>query len=394
MGLDQQTRASRMGLPLSEPIYQGSAYAFEDSSHADRAFAAGHPLYARDGLPNVRSLERAVARLEGAEDALAVSSGMAAISMVLLTVLSAGDRAVIGTEGYCDTSALFGELGRFGVQVEHADLTSPDALRQAIGSGTKVVFAETISNPGMQLADLPAIASIAHERGAMLLVDNTFATPICCRPLSLGADIVVQSAGKFLAGQHDVTAGVICAGAALIERIRQSAYLFGPLLAPVEAWLTMRGLQTLSVRMQQSSRSAGEIADWLAEQPQIREVRYPGRDPRALMALRNGGGSVLTFQLCGGARAASNILARLKTIPYVPSVGGTTTIVSFPPQTPGLGTGGTRTHEPYSSDTIRLSVGLEPANEIIAELDQALRGLADPEEATRPQLTNGAASWQ
>ncbi len=137
--------------------------------------------------------------------------------MTLLTVMSAGDRAVVGSEGYCDTSALFRELRRFGMSVEHVDFSSPDALRQAIDSTTRVVFAETISNPGMRLADLPALAAISHERGALLVVDNTFATPALCQPLSFGADIVVQSAGKFLAGHHDVTAGVIAGRADLIE---------------------------------------------------------------------------------------------------------------------------------------------------------------------------------
>ncbi len=389
MGDNGRIGHSLSGLPLSEPIHQGSVYAFDDSLHADRAFAAGLPLYSRDGLPNVRSLERAVATLEEAEDALAVASGMAAISMTLLTFLSAGDRAIIGTEGYCDTSALFGELRRFGIEIEHVDLASPDALRHALVPKTKVVFAETISNPGMQLADLSGIAAMAHERGALLVVDNTFATPVCCRPISFGADIVVQSAGKFLAGHSDVTAGMICGSAALIEQIRQLAYLYGPLLAPIEAWLTLRGLQTLSVRMHQSNRSASEIADWLAGHPQIREVRYPGRDPRASVALLGGGGSVLTFQLRDGTRAASSVIEGLNRIPYVPSVGGTTTIVSFPPQTPGLDTSGKRIHEPYCSDTIRLSVGLEPADDIIAELDRALCGLEDT-KAPNLHQRNGA----
>ncbi|MGH2551643.1 MAG: trans-sulfuration enzyme family protein [Thermomicrobiales bacterium] len=374
-------RRSGSILPMSEPIYQNSVYGFADSVEADRAFAEGRPLYARDGMPNVRSLERAVADLEGAEDAVAVSSGMAAIAMSFLALLESGDHVVIGCEGYCDTGALLTELGRkFELRVSRVNLNDRDALQAVLTPATKLIFAETISNPGLRLADLPAIASAAREFGALLIVDNTFATPALCRPIEFGADLVVHSAGKFLGGHHDTTAGVVVGSRELIARIRRSTYLYGPLLAPMEAWLIMRGMKTLAPRMEWSSRSAMIVANWLIEQPAVEAVRYPGRSDSANQALANrmlprGAGGVLAFDLRDGESAALALLPLLTTIPYVPSVGGTTTIASFPPRSPAFDGEGEPVMEPYRSATIRLSVGLEDPAEIIADLDRALVAL-------------------
>ncbi|HEU0165335.1 MAG TPA: aminotransferase class I/II-fold pyridoxal phosphate-dependent enzyme, partial [Thermomicrobiales bacterium] len=219
--------------PHVEPIHQSAVYAFADAEAAGMAYAKGDPLYARDGLPNVRALERAVADLEGAEDAQAVSSGMAAIALSLTSLLTAGDHVVAPACGYCDTSALLEELlVRFGIRVTFADYHDAANVEAAIEARTRIVFAETISNPGMELADLPALAAIAHRNGVLLLVDNTFATPLLCRPLEHGADLVLHSAGKFLGGHSDVTAGVVAGREDLIATMRRHAYLTGPTLAP------------------------------------------------------------------------------------------------------------------------------------------------------------------
>lgn len=353
-------------------------YAFPDAAAAHAAYATGDPLYARDGLPNVRSLEQAVADLEGAEAALAVSSGMAAMTVAFLTLLRSGDQVVAPACGYCDTGHLLQEiLGRFGVGVRLVDMSCLAEVEAAIDQRTRIVFAETISNPGMVLADVPALADIAHRAGALLIVDNTLATPVFCRPLAHGADLVLHSAGKFLGGHGDVMAGVIAGSAHLITDMKLVAYLTGPVLAPVDAWLTLRGIRTLAPRMSWTAATTATIAAFLASHPAVAEVRYAGQPPpdrtrltRDLLPL--GAGCVLAFTLAGGPAAADRFIAALQTIPYVPTIGGTTTIVSFPPRLPEFTPTGDRTGEPYQSDVVRLSIGLEDPAELLTDVEQAL----------------------
>jgi cystathionine beta-lyase/cystathionine gamma-synthase len=364
--------------PLVEPIHQNSAYAFEDSAQADRVYADGGPLYARDGMPNVRTLERAVARLEGAGDAVAASSGMAAIAITCLALLKSGDHVLIGDDGYCDTAALLNDMGsKFNLRITRTNLNNLDAVRSSITPATKLVFAETISNPGMRLVDLDALSAITRERGALLVVDNTLATPVLCRPIEFGADLVIHSAGKFLGGHSDVTAGIVAGSSPLVARLKRAAYLYGPLLAPMEAWLTLRGLKTLAPRMTWASQSAATIADWLGTHPAVAEVNYAGRHDHEQSALARrllpcGAGSVLSFCLAGGEPTADAVIAHLRTIPYVPSIGGLVTIASYPPRSPIFDDGGDQILTPYRSSTIRLSIGLEEAADIIAELGEAL----------------------
>lgn len=385
------------GQPLSDPIYQGSVYAFSDAGHAEAVYASGEPLYARDGLPNVRALERAVAELEGAEDAMATPSGMSAISTTFLSLLSSGDHVVIGDRGYCDTSSLLRDMGeRFNVRVTRADLGDPEAVRQAITPATAFLYAETIANPSMRLADLPALATITHEHGALLVVDNTLASPALCHPLEFGADLVLHSAGKFLGGHSDVTAGIVAGPTRLIARLKRTAFLYGPVLAPMEAWLTLRGIKTLAPRMQWISASAGTIADWLGRHPAVASVHYAGRpdpDQRELAdrMLPMGGGGVLTFQLKGGVDVAANVLTNLRSIPYVSSIGGPVTIASFPPRTPCFNEEGLPVNVAYRCDTIRLSVGLEAPADVIAQLKDALDAVHDARNAERqPEETRHA----
>ncbi len=364
--------------PLIEPIHQNSVYAFDNSTHADRVYAEGGPLYARDGLPNVRTLERAVARLESAEDAIAVASGMAAVSITCLALLKSGDHVLIGDDGYCDTAALLQDMASsFDLCITRVDLNNADAVRSSITPATKLVLAETISNPGMRLVDIAALSAITREHGALLIVDNTFATPVLCRPIEFGADAVIHSAGKFLGGHSDVTAGVVAGTATLVARLKRAAYLHGPLLAPMEAWLTLRGLKTLAPRITWASQSAATIADWLCTHSAVAAVNYVGRHDHeqadlARQLLAGGAGSVLSFSLIGGETVAESVISHLRTIPYAPSVGGLVTIASFPPRSPTFDEGGDQILLPYRNSTIRLSVGLEDPSDIIAELDDAL----------------------
>ncbi|HEY7029981.1 MAG TPA: aminotransferase class I/II-fold pyridoxal phosphate-dependent enzyme [Thermomicrobiales bacterium] len=368
----------RSGEPLSEPIYQTAAYGFADSGLADEHFAAGRPVYARDGLPNVRSLERVVADLERAEAAVAVSSGMAAIALVLFTQLAAGDHVIAPADCYRDTTALLADqFARFGVAASFVDPNDATALRAAVTPRTRLIFVETIANPGMTLTDLPAVATVARECGLVLCVDNTFATPALCRPIEHGADLVVHSAGKFLAGHDDVTAGVVVGRHALIEPIRRAGYLLGPTLAPMDAWLTVRGLKTLPLRMSRISRTASAVASFLWAHPAVAALRYPGcplpQHPGLVnRVLPDGGGGVMAVDLAGGPAAADRFIRNLRAIPYAPTVGGTSTIVSYPPQPETFDADGLRQPRRYRSATVRLSIGLEDPEDVIADLDQAL----------------------
>ena len=406
-----RTRAAHAGedahaviRPLSEPVAQASVYAFRDPADADARMAAdpAEPTYSRDGLLNASSLERTLADLEGAEAAHATASGMAAIGLVFLANLSAGDHVVVSSDVYCDVEALLTEeLSRFGVTASFVDLTDLDAVRAAMTARTRIVYGETISNPAMKLVDLPALAGIAGVNKALLVIDNTFATPALCRPLEHGADLVVHSATKFLGGHHDLSAGVVCGRASLVGRIHRAGYLFGPTVAPLDAWLAVRGMKTLAPRMAWASETAGAVARFLDGHPAVTDVRYPGLPgyPQADLARRllpDGAGAMLAFDVGAGPAAAELAIRSLGSIPYALSLGGTVTTVCYPPRAMpgagaaaqlngssngamngnGLATASTRRR----SATLRLSIGLESADDLIADLGQALdRTLRDLE---------------
>jgi methionine-gamma-lyase len=370
--------------PLSDPIAPSSVFAFRDPEVADRRWAADPPEanYGRDGTPNVRTLERAVADLEGADDAYAAASGMAAIALVFLSHLRAGDHVVVSADAYCEArSLLTEELAGFGVGSSFATGSDPAAVAAAITAETKLVYAETIANPAMTLADLPGLAAVAAERGVLLCVDNTFATPALCRPIEHGADLVVHSATKFLGGHHDLTAGVVAGRRDLIRRIRRCGQLYGPTLGAMDAWLVLRGIRTLAPRIAWMSESARLVADFLGGHPAVARVRYPGsanggEADLARRLLPNGSGGMLAFDLHGGAPAAAAMIRGLAMIPFALSLGGTSTTVCYPPRASSVWTDGGCADGPSGSPTLRLSVGLEGADDLIADLTQALAGLA------------------
>ena len=410
-----RTRAAHAGddasasiRPLSEPVAQASVYGFRDPADADARLAADspEPTYSRDGLHNASSLERTVADLESADDAHATASGMAAISLVFLAHLAAQDAVVISADVYCDVAALLTEeLSRFGVDAAFVDLTDLDAVRAAMTPRTRMIYCETISNPAMKLVDLESLARIANANGALLVVDNTFATPALCRPLEHGADLVIHSATKFLGGHHDLSAGVVCGRADLVARIHRVGSLYGPTVAPLDAWLAVRGMKTLAPRMAWASESAGTIARYLEDHPAVSAVRYPGLPsyPQAELARRllpDGAGAMVAFDIGAGPEAAELMVRSLGFIPYALSLGGTVTTVCYPPRAApaipvdentdghrvgsvnGAGSGPSRRR----SATLRLSVGLESAQDIIADLGQALAaGRAERSTAEPPR---------
>ncbi|MDQ3455782.1 MAG: aminotransferase class V-fold PLP-dependent enzyme [Actinomycetota bacterium] len=369
--------------PLSDPIAPSSVFAFRDPEVADRRWAADPPEanYSRDGTPNVRTLERALADLEGADDAYAAASGMAAIALVFLSHLRSGDHVVVSADAYCETrSLLTEELAGFGVTSSFAAGSDPAAVAAAITDQTKLVYAETIANPSMTLADLPELAAVAAARGVLLCVDNTFATPALCRPIEHGADLVVHSATKFLGGHHDLTAGVVAGRRDLIRRIRRCGQLYGPTLGAMDAWLVLRGIRTLAPRIAWMSESARLVADYLIGHPAVARVRYPGSADQGEAALArrllpNGAGGMLAFDLHGGAPATSAMIRGLAMIPFALSLGGTSTTVCYPPRASSVWTDGECGDELSGSATLRLSVGLEGPDDLIADLAQALAGV-------------------
>lgn len=397
-----RTRAAHAGedqcaaiRPLSDPIVQASVYAFQDPADADARLAARptEPTYSRDGLPNAAALERAIAGLEAADAGHATASGMAAISLIFLALLSAEDHVVVSADCYSDVEALLTqELARFSVHATFVDASDPKQVQAAVTSRTRLIYVETISNPAMKLVDIAAVAAIGRSVGASLCVDNTFATPALCRPIEHGADLVVHSATKFLGGHHDLCAGVIAGRSEVIARVRRAGYLFGPTVAPLDAWLAVRGIKTLAPRMAWASETAATVAAFLETHPDVAAVRYPGLEshPQTVLARRllpDGAGGVLAFDMMHGPQAAEDLILNLTAIPYALSLGGTTTTICYPPRAEE-----SPAHHPSEtvrrqSASLRLSVGLEAATDLIADLSCALAcvGRRTPRISPRPQ---------
>ena len=371
--------------PLTEPIFQSSVYAFDEPpvfAHPS-GVEVPQPMYSREHFPNVTALERAVADLEGAEAGYAVASGMAAISHVLMTVLSQGDHVIVAEGSYCDTELLMHRvLGRFGIETSVISRCDHIAMERAITARTRLIFVETISNPSIDLCDIMGLSEICHRHGVLLVVDNTFATPALCRPIEHGADLVIHSATKFLGGHHDLTAGIIVGRADLIAEIRPTGYLLGALLGALDAWLALRGVRTLGPRMAWISASAQRVAQFLAAHPAVRHVSYPGlatgADAELVQTLLpDGSGGMILIQLAGGVAATERAIRRLELIQFAPSLGGTVTTVCYPP------VGRMGVYDPQlSAGQLRLSVGLEAADDIIRDLERAFADLPAQADST------------
>lgn len=366
--------------PLVQPIVASTVYASHDPFMVASRVAAGEPTYNRDQFPNPRLLSDLVAELEGADRGYATASGMAAITAVAMALLSQGDHLVLAAGGYSDTEELLTrELPRFGIASTVVDPNDLDAVRAAMRPETRILLAETIANPAITVADIPALADIAHASDAVLAIDNTFATPLLCQPLALGADLVIHSATKFLGGHHDLSAGVVVGPDRLVSEIARVGYLLGAVPGATDAWLAVRGIRTLAPRMEWISRSAREVAGWLAARPEIASVRYPGvtdGEDHALVGrmLPRGAGGVMVIELAGpdaSARAA-NFVRGLEMIVYAPSLGGEVTTLCYPPSI--------QTREEQASrdrgGALRVSIGLEDPADIIADFDRAFATLS------------------
>ncbi|WP_329107457.1 cystathionine gamma-synthase [Micromonospora sp. NBC_01699] len=354
------------------PIYATSTYA-QDEVGAPRL---GYE-YSRSANPTRTALQECLAAIEGGPVALAFASGLAAEDTLLRTVCRPGDHVVIPDDAYGGTYRLFAKvLHRWGLNWTAAKLSDPDAVRAAIRPGqTKVIWVETPTNPLLNIADLSTLASIAHDAQALLVVDNTFASPYLQQPLALGADVVVHSTTKYLGGHSDVIGGaLIAADRALGEELMYHQNAMGAVPGPFDAWLTLRGIKTLGVRMDRHCDNAERIVDYLVAHRAVAEVRYPGLPDHpghevAAKQMRRFGG-MISFRAAGGEAQAIDICNRTKLFVLAESLGGVESLIEHPGRMTHASAAGSPLEVP--ADLVRLSVGIETADDLLADLEQAL----------------------
>ena len=368
-------------VPLVPPLYQSSVYKLPDLDALDRildAHEAGF-IYARDAHPNARRLASQLAEWEGAQWALVTSSGMAAISAIILATVQQGQRIVASHRLYGRTSQLFQqELPRLGVQTTLVDTSNLEEVRRALETPARLLFVETLSNPLLRIADLPTLAKLAHERDCLLVVDNTFATPVLVRPLEVKADLVMESLTKMIGGHSDITLGLVCGARDLFQEISQVSSIWGFASNPFDCWLGERGLSTLSLRMKTASANAAALADWLADQPGVTRVLYPGRPdhpdhPLAVSLFHGGWGNMLCFDLAGGREAVNRFMHQAPGIPFSPSLGHTTTTCSHPATTSHRYVSpAEKERQGITDGLVRLSVGVEELADIQKEMAKGI----------------------
>ena len=378
--------------PTSVPIYQTVTFSSADADELGAVANREIPGYAYGRLdnPTVVAFAAAVAELEGAEAGFAFASGMGAIHAALGTVLSAGDRIIATQASYGTTRALLtGVFGRLGVTAEFVDITDLGAVERALAAAsTRVLYAETIANPTIVVADHVALADLAHRFGALYIVDNTFASPYLCRPAELGADLVAESATKYLSGHSDVMAGIVSGATSLVHRVRDFQVDTGASLDPHAAFLAMRGLSTLALRMERHSTTAAALGAWLEPQPGVTRVWHPSlpTHPQHEVAARQlaRGGGMLAFELDGGRAAGRAFIDALEIPVRTASLGSVFTIVSHPPSTTHRQLDDVALAEAgITAGLLRCSVGLEDLDDLVADFAQAL-------DAARAATDHGA----
>ncbi|EKE84760.1 trans-sulfuration enzyme family protein [Idiomarina xiamenensis] len=376
---------------LVAPLYQSATFTFANSQQGSERFAgdAQGYIYSRLGNPTVTELEQKMAVLEAA----ATATGMGAVSAAMLAFLKQGDHILVAKAIYGCSFALFSELfTRFGISVDFVDMTTPQSVAKAMRDNTRLLFLETPANPHLQVIDIAAIADIGHQYGARVVVDNTFMTPLFQRPREQGADIVIHSATKYLNGHGDVVAGVICGNEDDIALIKSTTLKdMGATISPHDAWLILRGLKTLDVRMQRHMQNAQQVADFLQQHKAVATLYFPGcadHPAQALMGTQmHAAGAVIAFELEGDEAQARRFLDALQLITLAVSLGDAESLIQHP---------ASMTHSPFTpearqaagiSDTlVRLSVGLEAIEDILADLAQAL-AVATAQPATTSRST-------
>ena len=375
-------------IPTATPIYPASTFLYQNIEQMDAALggAVGVFVYGRYGNPTTEALETAVASLEEQEAALAFASGMAALHATILSCVEEGDRIVASRDLYGQTITLLRTIfGSLGVRVEFVDILDLDQVEAALRrGGVRLLLCETISNPLLRVTDLPSLAEIAHRYGARLAVDNTFATPYLVRPGTLGADYVIHSATKYLSGHGDVTAGIVATTADRRWELNEINKTIGSILGPFEAFLVLRGLKTLPLRMHRQCENAGRIARWLAEHPLIERVHYPGlpthpsHETAARLLPPGLYGAIVSFEIRHGTRErVTAFLERLRLILPATTLGDVYSEILYPVMASHRGLSPEERQAMGISDgLVRLSVGIEDPEDIIADLEQALASLA------------------
>ncbi|MEU1877117.1 aminotransferase class I/II-fold pyridoxal phosphate-dependent enzyme [Streptosporangium sp. NPDC020072] len=367
--------------PIAVPIYQTSGFSFEDPAvfsdgmnRPDGAF-----VYGRLSNPTVRSLEEAVAGLEGGVGAVATASGMGAINSVLLGLLKPGDHLIAQKPLYGGTAAMLNDLAsRFGIEVSYVSEDDPQALRAAVRPESRLVYLETIANPVTQVADLPGMCAAAREAGLVSVVDNTFASPVLCRPIEHGADIVVHSTTKYLSGHTDVLGGVaVFASEELYRRVWHFAVELGATADPFAAWLTLRGMQTLPLRMERHCANTRELALRLDNHPAVVAVHWPGLPSHPSHALARkllpDFGGVFSFDLVGGRAAGEKFMSSVRLALLAPSLGGVETLVLHPATTSHRSlTPEELARHGIGEGTVRVAVGIEHIEDLWDDFSQAL----------------------
>ncbi|MEY6433562.1 O-succinylhomoserine sulfhydrylase [Thioalkalicoccus limnaeus] len=391
------TRAIRTGhhrtaeAEHSEPIFATSSYVFASAAQAAARFAGDDPgnIYSRFSNPTVRAFEERLAVLEGGESCVATASGMSAILAVCLGLLQAGDRILSSRSLFGSTTMLFNKyLARFGIATDYVPLSDLAAWAAAIGPRTRLLYCETPSNPLTEMVDIRALADLAHAQACLLVVDNCFCTPALQRPLALGADLVIHSATKYLDGQ-----GRCVGGAVVGDRQRVGEEVFGvlrtagPSLSPFNAWVFLKGLETLSLRMDAHSRAAAALADWLATHPGVTRVHYPGRPDHPqhhlVGAQMRGGGGIVSFEVAGGQAAAWCLIDATELISITANLGDVKTTITHPATTThGRLSPPERAEAGITDGLIRIAVGLEDLADIQADLARGLERIAAQRSAS------------
>jgi methionine-gamma-lyase len=366
---------------VAPPIYQTATYYYDTAEEGDRLGQEIPPgyVYTRWANPTTRALEEKIALLEGGEDALATASGMGAVSCAVLTAVRPGDHAIAPSAIYQASYLLFADmLPGYRVETTLLPDSSLASYERALRPNTKLVFIETPTNPMLGITDVEKVAALARAHGATTIADNTWASPYNQTPLAQGVDVVVHSATKYLGGHHDVTAGVITGSAAFIKRAKKQVRLLGTTIDPFGAWLVIRGLATLALRMERQNASAQRLAEYLAAHPKVSVVHYPGlpSHPGHAVARRQmrGFGGMLSFEVKGGYEASVRTFEALQVGKRATSLGGVCTLVSHP-------AGISSVHMPKEvraaagivEGLLRVSVGIEDLDDLLADFDHALR---------------------
>ena len=386
-GRERKWSTSEATYALTTPIYETASFGIRSLHDAAEIVARGGAtfqlgedyVYSRGGNPTQRTLEGRLAELEGARDSIVFGSGMAAITAITTTLLSAGDHAVVTSTCFGDSYYLFkNDLARAGVTVSFVDTADVQQVADALRPNTRMVFVETPANPTLQIADLSAIAETCKAAGVKSVIDSTFASPYLQRPLTHGCDVVVHSLTKYLNGHGDAVGGaVVTSDLKVLKDVRLKLFTTGAVLDPFAAFLTLRGIETLSLRVRKHCTSAQKVARALAKHPGIQKVFYPGLPdhPQHQLAKRQmrGFGGVIAFEVRGGMSAAESFLARLRLCAFAVSVGSTKTLVEFPAgMTHRIMSPEARQKIGISDSLIRISVGLEDVRDILADLRNAL----------------------